>query len=113
MNDVRVTDGVRTRDNRNHNPSGKSNNQPLSSDLPSGSGRGKSRSDVRSRPRSENELLAGSPVVITDGLLRGARGVVVSRAGWEWSEGIPNYIVDVDGVALLRTIRGDYLRGAA
>lgn len=55
----------------------------------------------------------GDPVVITAGLLRGARGRVHAAAGYDFAAGEPHYRVDVVGCELLRDIRASFLRRAA
>jgi hypothetical protein len=44
------------------------------------------------------------------GLLDGKRAKVVRRAPWDWARAIPLYVLDVEGIAVERTIRADYLR---
>ena len=52
----------------------------------------------------------GEKVRIVLGLLDGRIAKVVRRAPWDWARAIPQYVLDVDGISVERTIRADFLR---
>jgi hypothetical protein len=56
------------------------------------------------------DLQPGDRVRILLGELSGRAAVVVRKASWKWANAIPLYELDVDGIAVVRTIRGDFLR---
>lgn len=111
MRKNRVSDGVRTRDNRNHNPGGKQENQLLAPDVGA-------RTLAETRPVSPvvvpgpGSLALGTPVLVTAGQAKGKRGVVRERVRWDFG-GIPQYAVELPFPDWLRILRADYLQVAS
>ena len=111
MRKSRVSDGVRTRDNRSHNPCGKERSPALSS-------RGSSVA-IRDNPgsfeaiRTGSEFPACTPVIILAGLAKGKRGTVRGWAGFDFEPGIPLLEVEFPMPEGVRLIRADYLAVAS
>ncbi len=54
-------------------------------------------------------FIFGQTVLVTAGAARGKRGVVLGRAGWDWSKDEPQYRLQIPGTAGESTIRASFL----
>lgn len=109
---TRVTDGARTRDNRNHNPPTNSRYQALTSDSWAQAGAKNPANAPVGVPGPETQFDPGAAVEVTAGLAAGLRGEVVELSKIFFGN-LPTYAVRFPLPLGLRVIRGDYLRRAA
>lgn len=107
MRKNRVSDGVRTRDNRNHNPRGKEEDQRLSAVPWATAGTEALGNSGAGVPGPGFRF--GERVVIVNGLSKGLEGVVDQRSTLMFGP-IPTYMVKFPKPEGLRVIRADYLQ---